>query len=317
MQAVVIDNHCVGIDERTLGPLGPGSVVVRTAMAGVNAADLLQRDGYYPAPAGWPTDIPGLEVAGIVDQVGDEVDASLQGQRVCAIVGGGAQAAFVVVPAAHLLVVPPSISWAAAGGFAEAYLTAYDALVRQARLAPGDRVLISGASGGVGNAACNIARLVGAHVVALTRHAAHHEELLAMGAHEILHPDQLDTVTAIDVHLELVGASILEVAQYQLAPFSRVVVIGVGGGGRRASVDLRHLMGLRATLTGSTLRSRGHDEKVALVRQASEFLLPAWANGQLRTREHVMDATDVDAAYALFQQPGKLGKIVLRFDETL
>ncbi len=310
MLCVVIDQQALLLEDRVTPSPGPGHVLIATTASGINAADILQRRGHYPAPAGWPVDVPGLELAGHVVAVGPDVDPQWMGRHVCAIVGGGAQASHVLVPADHLLVVPEGVAAAEAGGFAEAFLTAYDALVLQAQLRAGERVLISGASGGVGTAAVQIARHLGAHVTAVTR-SAHHGELRALGADEVCHPDQVSDVAPVDVVLELVGASNLQLVLGRLAPFARVVVIGLGGG-NRLDLDLRILMATRATLTGSTLRSRSHEEKSALAQRVREELLPAWATGALRVMiAGTFPLTEPEAAYAFFAQPGKFGKVVL------
>jgi NADPH:quinone reductase-like Zn-dependent oxidoreductase len=207
--------------------------------------------------------------------------------------------------------VPESASDAAAGGFAETFLTAYDALVVQAELRTGERLLISGAAGGVGTAAIQIGRLYGAHVIAVSRHPEHSSTLLALGADEVIAPEEVANLAPVHVLLELVGAANFDVAQHRLAPFARVVVIGVGGGAT-AALNLLSVMTSRASITGSTLRSRTHDEKAALCSLVRESLLPAWDRGELRVpiaQEFL--ATDVEAAFAFFAQPGKLGKVVL------
>lgn len=315
MQAVVIDQGSLTIQERPTPVPAPGSVLVEVRAAGVNAADLLQVRGFYPAPPGWPEDVPGLELAGEVVAVGPGVDGAWLGERVCAIVGGGGQASHALVPAAHLLRVPDSVSWEQAGGFAEAFVTAYDALVLQGRLAKGDRVLISGASGGVGSAAVQIAHHLGADVVAVSRTLDHHQALRALGANEVVTIDDVASLRPIDVVLELVGAAHLEQAQRVLAPFARVVVIGVGAGAK-ASINLLTLMGTRATITGSTLRSRTNDEKADVIARVGAALLPAWSQGELRVvTSAAFNLTDVAQAYEYFATPGKFGKVVLHHHE--
>ncbi len=316
MLAVIASEGDLEVTERPTPEPGPFDVVVAVRAAGLNAADLLQRQGFYPAPPGWPADIPGLEMAGVVSAVGDEVDAPLLGRRVCAIVGGGAQATHCLVPAEHLVFVPDGATWDEAGGFCEAFTTAHDALAGQAHLAPGERVLISGASGGVGVAAVQIAHAFGAHVTAVTRTSEHHHDLRALGADETITIDEVGDVEPVDVVLELVGAAHLGLAQRVLAPFARVVVIGVGGGGSRVELDLLNLMGRRATLTGSTLRSRSRAEKAEVIDRVNESLVPLWTSGELRmpiARAFALD--DAAQAYEYFAQPGKFGKVVLRVDQ--
>ncbi len=312
MIAVVVDDGRLRLVERPTPVPGPDDVVVEVASAGVNAADLLQRSGHYPAPSGSPADVPGLELAGVVTSIGERLDPGLVGRRVCAIVGGGAQASHCVVPAEHLIAVPDDVDLVAAGGFAEAFLTAHDALVSQAALVAKDRVLISGAAGGVGTAAVQIAAQRGAHVVAVTRSSTFHEELRRLGAAETVTLDEVASIEPVDVVLELVGASHLSLAQRVLAPRARVVVIGVGGGSH-VDLDLLAVMSRRATLTGSTLRSRTRAEKAAVSERARHDLYDDWSSGALRVvLAAAFPLAAVADAYDYFAQPGKFGKIVLQ-----
>jgi NADPH:quinone reductase-like Zn-dependent oxidoreductase len=315
MRAVIIDHGELRIDDRLTPEPEPFDVVVAVHSAGINAADLLQRRGFYPAPPGWPVDIPGMELAGVVSAVGDRVNEPLLGRRVCAIVGGGAQAVFCAVPSEHLIFLPDHVSWDEAGGFAEAFVTAHDALVTQGRLTSGDRVLISGAAGGVGVAGVQIAHSLGAYVIAVTRNSAHHDRLRELGADETILIDQVAEIEPVDVILELVGAANLSLAQHVLAAFARVVVIGVGGGGR-VDLDLLSLMRTRATITGSTLRSRSREEKAAAIDEVNQTLVPRWTTGELTVPVGTTYALeDAAIAYDHFAQPGKFGKVVLRVDE--
>ena len=313
MQAVVIQDETLRVTSRPSPTPGPHDVLVDVYAAGVNAADVMQRQGHYPAPPGWPVDIPGLEVAGVVAGVGDGVDPALIGQRICAIVGGGAQATQCVVPEEHLLFVPEQVGWVEAGGFAEAFVTAHDALVSQASTRSGDRVIISGAAGGVGNAAVQLAHVLGAHVTAVTRTTEHHQSLRALGADDAIVVSEVGALDPVDVVLELVGGAHLVAVQRVLAPRARVVVIGVSGGGSRVELDLLAIMGRRATLTGSTLRARSRSEKADVISRVNEFVVPRWSSGELRVPiARAFDLDEVEAAYAYFSQPGKFGKVVVR-----
>jgi len=309
--AVLIEGRLEVLERETPRP-GSKDVLVAVRAAGVNSADLLQRQGLYPAPPGWPADIPGMEMAGVVAGVGDGVNDALLGRRVCGIVGGGAQSSHCVIPSEHLIFVPEHVNWIEAGGFAEAFLTAHDALVTQGRLREGERVLISGATGGVGTAAVQVAHRAGAHVIAVTRGDEHHEALRTLGADQAVTLEDVASLEPVDVVLELVGAVHLNVALGRLAPFARVVVIGVGNGGGRLELDLHRIMTTRATLTGSTLRSRSREEKSTVIAGATASLAPLWTSGDLTvplSRSFALD--DIERAYGYFAQPGKLGKVVL------
>lgn len=312
MRAAVITGTELELSERPTPDPGPMDVVVTVHAAGINAADLLQLQGFYPAPPGWPADIPGIEMAGVVSDVGRDVHLPLLGRRVCAIVGGGGHATHCVVPSEHLIYVPDNVGWEQAGGFAETFTTAHDALVTQGRLQAGERVLISGANGGVGTAALQIAHALGAHVIGVTRTSEHHEQLRQLGADEVVTLDEVSSLERVDVVLELVGAAHLSHAQEVLAPRARVVVIGVGGG-RTVDLDLMRIMSLRATLTGSTLRARSREEKTEVIERVNQWLVPRWADGELQVplaKSFALD--DITSAYEYFAAPGKLGKVIVR-----
>jgi NADPH:quinone reductase len=314
VRAVVIRSKELVLEERPTPEPGPYEVLVEVHAAGLNAADLLQRAGLYPPPPGWPEDIPGMELTGVVTEVGDRIVELLLGRRVCAIVGGGAQATHCVVPAEHLLFVPSTVDSIDAGGFPEAFMTAYDALVTQADLKAGERVLISGAAGGVGVAAVQIGRVLGANVVAVTRTSEHHEQLRALGASEAVTIEQVPSLDPVDVVLELVGATDLDLAFGVLNPHARVVVIGVGSGSR-IEVDLLSLMRKRTVITGSTMRSRTLKEKSEVARLVGDTLVPRWRVGELVVPvAKVFDLDDVPGAYDYFAERGKFGKVILHVD---
>jgi NADPH:quinone reductase len=311
MHAIVIDEGRLSWRQRPDPEHGDHDLVVAVRGAGVNGADLAQRAGRYPAPPGWPQDVPGLELAGEVAAVGARVTRFAVGDRVMALVGGGAQAELAVVDEAHALGVPAGLSWPEAGGFMEAYATAYDALFGQAGLTMGDRVLVSGAAGGVGSAAVQLAALAGAHVVASVRDAGKHEAVAELGAAEVIEPGAVAGHGPYDVVLELVGAASLPSALQALATSARVVVIGVGGGAR-VEIDLMTLMSRRARIAASTLRARPSGEKAVLVATIGALVVPALADGRLRVPIAAMyQLSDAEAAYERFAAGGKLGKVVL------
>ena len=311
MRALVIRDNELFVETRPDPVPGPGEVLVAVRAAGLNAADLLQRRGLYPAPPGWPVDIPGLELAGDVRAWGSGVQGLSVGQRVCAIVGGGAHATYCLVPSEHLLAVPPGVEISNAGGFPEAFVTAFDALICQARMEFGDRVLISGAAGGVGSAALQLVRACGAVPIAVTRDDAPHKQLLQLGALEVATVETVTSVAPVDIILELVGAAHLQTAMSVLAPHGRVVVIGIGSGAK-VEIDLLSIMTKRLSLMGSTLRSRSREEKTALCMRVTAELLPHWAAHRIHVpvSQHFR-LEEAPAAYDAFATSGKFGKIVL------
>jgi len=290
---------------------GDGELLVGVRAAGVNAADLLQRRGRYPAPPGSPRDIPGLELAGEVLAVGRQVRRFAVGDRVVALLGGGAQAELAVVDERVAMPMPEPLDWPEAGGFAEAFCTAHDALVRQAELSVGDRVLVTGAAGGVGTAAVQLAAAAGATVVASCRHPELHEALLALGAAEVAVPEEAVRRGPFDVVVELVGAASLIDVVPNLAVGARVAVVGVGAGAR-LELDLLQLMGRRARIGGATLRARSLDDKRLVVAAVEHAVAPLVQRGRLRVPvAATVPMADAAAAHERFAAGAKLGKLVL------
>jgi NADPH2:quinone reductase len=293
---------------------GFGQVLIAVAAAGLNAADLMQRRGLYPAPPGYPPDIPGMELAGEVVGVGLGTDRVAVGDRVMSITGGGAQAELAVIPEATALHVPEGIPWDQAGGFPEVFCTAHDALFTQAGLLAGERVLISGAAGGVGSAAVQLAHAAGAHVVASVRSADRRRDVEAFGADEVIEPDAVPDHGPYDVSLELVGGPGVAAVLPVLAPGGRVVVIGVGAGAK-VEVNLLVVMGRRATITGSTLRSRTIAEKALVAEAVREQVVGLLAQGTVAVPvAGTFPMSRAVDAYERFAAGGKLGKIVLLAD---
>jgi len=312
MRAVVIVEERLEILERPDPEPGPNEVVVTVAAAGVNAADLLQRRGLYPAPHGVPADIPGMELSGVVAELGREVTDVDIGARVMAIVGGGAQAERCCVDAASVLVVPDGVELVEAGGLPETFITAHDALVTRGRLAAGQRALITGAAGGVGTAGVQIAAALGAEVIASVRDPARRAAVEDLGATKAIDPDEVSDQGPYDVVLELVGAASLSNGVLKaLAPDARVVVIGVGGGSR-IELDLLGLMAARASIGGATLRARSLEGKAAATHAMSDDLLALIGERSLRVPLlATFPLEEAAAAYERFSSGSKLGKIVL------
>jgi NADPH:quinone reductase-like Zn-dependent oxidoreductase len=293
MRAAVIDDGRLQIEERPDPELREGEVLIRVRAAGINAADLAQRAGRYPAPPGAPADIPGLECAG-------EVVGS--GERLMALLGGGGQAELAVVDARHTLPVPDGVDWPAAGGFMEAFATAHDALFTQAGLKPGERLLVNGAAGGVGTAAVQLGVAVGADVTGSTRSNA--DRVRELGA-------STDVAGEYDVILELVGGDNLRTDLDRLALKGRLAVIGTGAG-RRSEVDFGRLMGKRGRIHGSNLRNRTADEKADVIALLRREVLPLLAEGRVHVPVHATYPLDeAQRAYEAFATPGKFGKLVL------
>jgi putative PIG3 family NAD(P)H quinone oxidoreductase len=310
MIAATIEDGAVFAREHPTPEPGAGEVLVRVAAAGLNGADLMQRAGGYPAPPGAPPDIPGLELAGEVAELGPGAQRFAPGDRVMGLVGGGAQAQFAVVHERILMAVPPRLDWPSAGGVPETFTTAHDALFTQAGLQPGERLLVHGGAGGVGTAAIGLGVAAGARVHATVRDAKLREGVGALGALAIA-PEDFAGYGPFDVILELVGAPNLAANLHALAHGGRIVAIGMGAGSR-AELDMHALMFKRGTISGSTLRSRPLEEKAQTARRMERSVLPLLESGALTVPvAATFPLAQVADAYERFAAGGKLGKIVL------
>jgi NADPH:quinone reductase-like Zn-dependent oxidoreductase len=311
MKAVTIVDGALEWREHPDPRPGPGDLLVSVAAAGINAADLMQRKGHYPAPEGSPQDIPGLELAGRVAATGPGTTRYSVGDRVMAITGGGGQGQLVVVPERTALPVPDSVDWDRAGGFPEAFSTAYDALFTRARLAPGDRVLISGAAGGVGTAAVQLAHAAGAIVVATVRSKSRWIDVEELGADVVVDPGGVADHGPYDVSLELVGGPGVTAVLPLLSTEGRVVVIGVGAGAK-VEFNLLSLMASRSTIGGAMLRARTVGEKSGVARVVEEHVVPLLADGRITVPvAERIPMERASEAYERFSAGGKFGKIVL------
>jgi NADPH:quinone reductase-like Zn-dependent oxidoreductase len=227
-----------------------------------------------------------------------------------AVVGGGAQATLAVVDETHALAVPDGVGWPEAGAFPEAYSTAYDALFTQCGLTLGDRVLVTGAAGGVGTAGVQLAAAAGARVVASVRAEDRRSQVAALGATAV-DPAEVADRGPYDVVLELVGAASLPSALAALAPGGRVSVVGVGSGSR-IELDLLALMATRGRISGSTLRSRDRREKADVAAAVGAHVVPLLAQGAVGVPLcETFALAQAAAAYARFAGGSKFGKLVL------
>jgi NADPH:quinone reductase len=310
MLAATIRDKEVVIEEHPDPLPGTGEALIRVHAAGLNGADMMQRRGLYPAPTGSPQDIPGMELAGEVAVLGAGAERFAVGDRVMAIVGGGAQAQLATVHERQLMPVPQALDWPSAGGLPEVFTTAYDAIFTQAQLRSGERLLVHGGAGGVGTAAIQLARATGARVTATVRHEQMRDGVAALGA-EVIAPEGFSEHGPFDVILELVGAPNLAENLQALATGGRITVIGVGAGAK-GELNLLALMGKRARIHGSTLRARPLEEKAIVARALEREVLPLFESGALRVPvAETFALQDAAAAYERFAAGGKLGKIVL------
>jgi NADPH:quinone reductase-like Zn-dependent oxidoreductase len=310
MRAVTAADGRIVVEERPEPRPGSCDLLVRVAAAGINGADVHQKRGRYAAPPGAPPDILGLEFAGTVAAVGSEATRFAPGDRVMAIVGGGAQAELVTVHERLAMAIPDALGWSEAGAFPEVFTTAHDALFTQCGLSAGEALLVNGAAGGVGTAAVQLGVAAGARVTASVRDPSSRASVASLGVLAVA-PEAVGDGGPYDVILELVGAPNLAANLSSLAIGGRIVVIGVGAGAR-TEIDLLKLMASRGTVRGSTLRARSLEERAVAARRVEAQVLPLVEAGRLRV---VVDSAfalaDAPAAYERFEGGGKLGKVVL------
>ncbi len=303
---------------------GSGEVVVEVAAAGINRADLLQRQGHYPPPPGAP-EWPGLEVSGRVAEVGDGVEGWSAGDEVCALLSGGGYAERVAVPAGQLLPVPSGVGLVEAAALPEVACTVWSNVFMLAGLRPGETLLVHGGSSGIGTMAIQLAVQVGARV-AVT--AGTPEKLAAcerLGATILVNYREQDFVAEVrgatggagaDVVLDNMGAAYLGRNLDVLATSGRLVVIGMQGG-TKAELNLGALMAKRAAVLATSLRARPANEKAAIVASVRENVWPLLGDGKVRP---VVDRTyplgDAAAAHRRIEASDHVGKVLLLTDDA-
>ncbi|MER7461081.1 NAD(P)H-quinone oxidoreductase [Micromonospora sp. NPDC126480] len=297
---------------------GPGEVVVDVRAAGVNRADLLQRQGHYPPPAGAPA-YPGLEVSGVVSATGPDVTGWVVGQEVCALLAGGGYAERVAVPAGQLLPVPAGVDPVDAAALPEVTCTVWSNVVQLARLSSGETLLVHGGGSGIGTLAIQLGSALGATVV-VTARSAKHDRLRELGAAHAIDYQEQDFVEEVrrvtagrgaDVILDIMGASYLGRNVAALATGGRLVVIGLQGG-RKGELDLGALLAKRATVAATALRARPTAEKAEIVRGVREQVWPLVEAGKIRpVVDRRLPMADAAAAHRLVESSGHVGKVLL------
>jgi len=298
---------------------GPGEVLLAVAAAGVNRADMLQRQGFYDPPPG-ASRFPGLEVSGTVAQVGPEVTGWAVGDEACALLTGGGYATQVAVPAGQLLTVPKGVSLTEAAALPEVTCTVWSTVFMAARLAAGETLLVHGGSSGIGTMAIQLAKHFGA-TVAVTAGSA--EKLAAcreLGADIGINYRDEDFVAALrdatgghgaDVILDIVGAAYLERNVTALAPDGRLVVIGMQGG-VKAELNLGLLMVKRCSVLSATLRARPPSQKAAIVAEVRSAVWPLVESGAIRPVIHcALPLAEAAEAHRIMTASTHTGKILL------
>jgi putative PIG3 family NAD(P)H quinone oxidoreductase len=327
VRALTIADGRLLLAERPIPDPEPDGVVVRVYGAGLNRADLLQRAGGYPAPPGAPADVPGVEFAGRVHTVGANVRNPQIGERVFGLVGGGAQAEYVAVPARHCAPVSETLDLVAMGGVPEAFITAHDALLTQARLEAGEWMLVHAVGSGVGTAAVQIAKALGANVVGTARTAEKLDRCRVLGLDVgIVPPEASDgtldvdalvlsiieaTKGGADVTLDLAGGNYFVVDVSASAVRGRIVLVGLVAG-TSAIAPLAAIMGKRLMIMGTMLRSRDVREKAGATDAFARDVVPLLESGTLAP---VVDTTlpldRADDAYEHLASNTTFGKVIL------
>ena len=306
----------ISLTEVETPAVAAGHVRVRVRAVGLNRADIIQRKGGYPAPPGWPANIPGLEYAGVVESLGGGVSSIRVGDRVMGLVGGGAHAEFVVAHEHEVIPVPVALTDERAGAVPEAFLTGYDALVVRGRAARGERVLIHAVGSGVSTAAVQLAKWLGCTVVGTSRTAAKLDQAMALGMDA-----GIDTSAAgfrdavgepVNVILDYFGGPALADNLAVLATKGRLVLLGTLQGGLAEKVDVGRILRGRLEVIGTVMRARPHEERVPLVREFIERVMPEFHAGRLApVIGAAFPMTAMAAAHAAMESNQVFGKIVL------
>jgi len=297
---------------------GAGEVLVEVRAAGINHADLLQLRGFYPPPPG-ESEVPGLELAGVVREVGEGVDGWRPGERVMALVAGGAHAELAAVPCGQLMPLPDGLDFVHAAAIPEAGLTAWTNLVAEGGLTAGETLVVTGASGGMGRTMVQLGRELGARVLAAGRHVERLEPLRDLGADALVALGEgfaervrgANGGRGADLVLELVAGEHLPRSLAALDRRGRCVLVGLLAG-RRADLDLGDLLSRRLRLVGSVLRARSREEKAELVAAFWDFAAPRYADGRLTAQvDRVLPFRAVADACAALAAGGLEGKVVV------
>jgi putative PIG3 family NAD(P)H quinone oxidoreductase len=324
MRAVIYEGaggpEVITIGEVPKPEVGKDHIRVRVHAAGLNRADLIQRRGQYAAPHGWPANIPGLEYAGEVEAVRPGVTRWKVGDRVMGLVGGGAQAEMVVVHQDEVLPIPKGLSYAEAAAIPEAFLTAYDALVIRGRLQPGERVLIHAAGSGVGTAAAQIAKRLGATVLGTSRSGDKLARALIYGLEIGIDTTQTSFRDAVgepvDVVLDVLGGPALADNLAVLAHRGRLILLGFLAGSK-TEADLGPILHKRLEVIGTMMRTRGLEERIPLIREFGKQMLPLFESraAQAASLRPVLERTypmaQLADAHRVMEGNATFGKIVV------
>lgn len=311
------------IQDRPVPQPARGEVLVRVRATALNRADLLQRLGRYPAPAGFPSDVPGLEFAGEVAALGPDAIEWQVGDRVFGITGGGAHAEYLAAHERTLARIPANLSFEEAAAVPESFITAHDAMITQAGLRSGERLLVTAVASGVGLAAVQLARAMGARSFGTTRTAAKLEPAHAAGLDAGLaiagEPGELAGAVrewsegrGADVALDLVGGSYASACVEALGRLGRLMLVGTMAGAV-TELSIRTAMNRRLSIRGTVLRARPLEEKIAATQAFAREVVPLLAGGMVKpTVDSTYDLDSMAAAHEQLERNSTAGKIVIR-----
>lgn len=321
MRAIVVKKPG-GVDALTLVEVdkprpGPGEVLIRVAAAGVNRADLLQRQGYYDPPPG-ATEILGLECSGTVEELGEGVTSFKLGNQVCVLLTGGGYAEYVVAPAGQVAVIPPGVDLIEAAGIMEVASTVWSNVFMMGKLQHGDTLLVHGGSSGIGTMAIQLAKAFGARVAVTAGNAeklAFCKELGADIGINYREQDFEEVLRALDagadVILDIIGAKYLASNIAVLNTAGRLIIIGLQGG-IKTEINLNALLKKRAAIMATSLRPRPSDEKAAIVSAMVAQVWPLFGDGTVRPIVHRTFAlSEASAAHQILEDSHHIGKVLL------
>jgi NADPH2:quinone reductase len=327
MKAVIITQpgapEVLQLAERPKPVCGADEVMIKIMAAGVNRPDVAQRGGNYPPPAGAPTEIPGLEIAGLIDEVGAEVTRWKKGDKVCALVWGGGYAQYCNVPAGQVLRVPDAMTFIEAASLPETFFTVWSNVFMRGKLQPGESILIHGGSSGIGVTAIQMAKALGSKVYV----TAGSDEKCAfcekLGADKAINYktenfaeriNELTDASGVNMILDMIGGDYFKGNIDSLAIEGRLVMINTMKG-KTAEVDLSTVMRKRIFITGSMLRSREVAFKAEVAKGLEEHIWPLIDSGKIKAVIHsVFPAAKAADAHRLMESSEHMGKIVLSFE---
>ncbi|MXX16864.1 MAG: NAD(P)H-quinone oxidoreductase [Gammaproteobacteria bacterium] len=324
MKAILLDGfggpECMHYGEARMPEPGANQVLIRVAATSVNRPDIIQRQGNYNPPQG-ESEILGLEVAGTVESVGEDVTDWKRGDRVMALIGGGGYAEFAVAHAGHLMTIPENMTFAQAACVCETYITAFLNLFRLGRLKDGESALLHGGGGGVNTAAIQLCRqLAPESPLFVTASSGKVDSVRELGAQHVIDyrhsafDEEIAEITGgrgVDVILDHVGAEYLQKNLKSLAVYGRLVIIGVTSG-PRGEINLALMMVKRQQITGSVLRPRSIAQKAEIIRDFRDRVLGLFASGAIAPLvSHEFPLQEAASAHRLMETSGHFGKIVL------